>query len=50
MHIEGIEDDTDAVLINLDQFKAFYMVVHRFLAAILETTGLEPEFRTILRQ
>ena len=38
--LEGIEDDTEAALINLDQSKAFDRVDHRFLAA-----GFEPEFR-----
>ena len=42
--LEGIEDDTKAVLINLDQSKAFDRVDHRFLAAVLETAGFEPEF------
>ena len=42
--LEGIEDDTEAALINLDQSKAFDRVDHRFLAAVLETAGLEPEF------
>ena len=43
--LEGIEDDTEAALINLDQSKAFDRVDHRFLAAVLETAGFEPEFR-----
>ena len=42
--LEGIEDDTEAALINLDQSKAFDRVDHRFLAAVLETAGFEPEF------
>ena len=41
----GIEDDTEAAVINLDQFKAFDRVDHRFLATVLETAGFEPEFR-----
>ena len=43
--LEGIKDDTKAALINLDQSKAFDRVDHRFLAAVLETTGFKPEFR-----
>ena len=35
--LEGIEDDTEAALINLYQSKAFDWVDHRFLAAVLET-------------
>ena len=42
--LEGIKDDTKAVLINLDQSKAFDRVDHRFLAAVLETAGFKPEF------
>ena len=42
--LEGIEDDTEAVLINLDQSKAFDRVDHRFLATVLEIAGFEPEF------
>ena len=42
--LEGIEDDTEAARINLDQSKAFDRVDHRFLAAVLETAGFEPEF------
>ena len=42
--LEGIEDDTEAVLINLDQSKAFDRVDHRFLAVVLEIAELEPEF------
>ncbi len=40
-----MKDDTEAALINLDQSKAFDRVDHRFLAAVLETTEFEPEFR-----
>ena len=42
--LEGIEDDTKAALINLDQSKAFNRVDHRFLVAVLETAGFKPEF------
>ena len=35
--LEGIEDDTEAALISLDQSKAFDRVDHRFLASVLET-------------
>ena len=42
--LEGIEDDTEAALINLDQSKAFDRVDHRFLATVLETAGFEPSF------
>ena len=41
---EGIEEDTEAALINLDQSKAFNRVDHRFLATVLETAGFKPEF------
>ena len=41
----GIEDDTEAALINLDQSKVFDRVDHRFLAAVLVTARFEPEFR-----
>ena len=43
--LEGIEDDTEAALISLDQSKTFDRVDHRFLATVLETAGFEPEFR-----
>ena len=43
--LEGIKYDTEATLISLDQSKAFDRVDHRFLATVLETAGLELEFR-----
>ena len=43
--IEGIEDDNHAVLMNLDQSKAFDRVDHGFLVAVLETAKFKPEFR-----
>ena len=43
--LEGIKNDTKAALINLHQSKAFDRVDHRFLAAVLETAGFQPEFR-----
>ena len=43
--LEGIEDDAEAALINLDQSKAFNRVEHQFLVVVLETAGFEPEFR-----
>ena len=42
--IEGIEDDTEATLISLDQSKTFDKVDHRFLATVLETARFKPEF------
>ena len=39
--LEGLKDDTEAALINLDQFKAFDKVDHQFLATVLETAGFE---------
>ena len=38
--LESKEDDTEALLINLDQFKAFDIVDYQFLAVILEIVGL----------
>ena len=43
--LEGIKDDDEATLINLDQSKAFDRVDHQFLATVLETAGFEPEFQ-----
>ena len=45
--LEGLEENTEAALINLDQFKAFDRVDHKFLATVLETTGFESEFRML---
>ena len=42
--LEEIEDGTEAALINLDQSKAFDRVEYRFLASVLETARLKPEF------
>ena len=42
--LEGLEDGTKAVLINLDQSKSFDRVDHRLLATVLETTGFQLEF------
>ena len=42
--LEGIRDGTEAVLINLDQSKAFDKVDHQFLGSVLETAGFQPEF------
>ena len=43
--LEGIEDGTEAVLISLDQFKAFDRADHRFLVTVLEIAGFQPEIR-----
>ena len=43
--LEGIEDNTEAALISLDQSKAFDRLDHRFLATVLETARFKPEFR-----
>ena len=40
----GLEDDTKAVLIDLDQFKAFDKVDYQFFMMVLETAGYKPEF------
>ena len=42
---EGLEDDTKAALINLDQSKAFDRLDHRFLASVSETAGFKPVLR-----
>ena len=41
--LEGIEDNTEVALINLES-KAFDRVDYRFLAAVLETAGFKLEF------
>ena len=43
--LEGLEDDTEAALINLDKSKAFGRVDHRFLVTVLVTDEFQPEFR-----
>ena len=43
--LEGIEDDTETALINLDQSKASDRVDHRFLATAPVTAGFESGFR-----
>ena len=40
--LEGIEDSTQAVLINLHQFNTFNRVDHRILATVLEKAGFKP--------
>ena len=42
--LEEIEDGTEAVLIHLDQSKAFDWVNHRYLVSVLETAGFQLEF------
>ena len=42
--LEGLKDNTKAVLINLDQSKAFDRVDHQFLATVLEAAGFKLEF------
>ena len=42
--LEGLKDGTKAVLINLDQSKAFDRVKHRFLMTVLETARFKPKF------
>ena len=42
--LEGLKDDTEATLINLDQSKAFDRVDHQFLVTVLETARFKPEF------
>ena len=42
--LEGIKDDTEAVLISLDQSKVFDRIDYRILATVLETAGFQPEF------
>ena len=39
-----LKDGTKAMLINLDQSKAFNRVDYRFLASVLETAGFKLEF------
>ena len=42
--LEGLEDGTEAALVNLDQFKAFDRGDHRFWVTVLENAGFQPEF------
>ena len=42
--LEGIENDTEAALINLDQSKALNRMDHQFLVMVLDTAKFEPEF------
>ncbi|CAE1313253.1 unnamed protein product [Acanthosepion pharaonis] len=42
--IEGVKDDEEAALINLDQSKAFDRIDHRYLAAVLQAAGFAPNF------
>ena len=42
--LESIKDNTEAGLINLDQFKTFEWVDHRFLVAVLETAKFKLDF------
>ena len=42
--LEGIEDDTEATLISLDQSKTFDWIEHRYLASVWETARFQPEF------
>ena len=42
--LEGLKDDTKAMLISLDQAKAFDKVDNQFLATVLETAGFKPGF------
>ena len=45
--LQGLEDGTEAMLINLGQSKAFEVVGYRFLATVLETARFQPEFRRL---
>ena len=40
----GLKDDTEAMLIDLNQFKAFNRVDHQFLATVLETARFKLKF------
>ena len=42
--LEGLEDSTETMLINLDPSKDFDRVDHWFLAAVLETAKFKLEF------
>ena len=46
--LEGLKDDTEAALINLDQCKDFNRVDNQFLLTGLETAGLKLEFRKLI--
>ena len=43
--LEGLEVNTEAALISLDQSKSFNRVYHQFVAVVLETARFAPKFR-----
>ena len=42
--LEGLEDDTEAMLINLDKSKTFNRIDYQFLVMVLETARFKSEF------